>query len=116
MRRFSYRELREHLPAMARMPLSKRAERYLREHHPEAAKEPRPKKTPATRRDHVRIYTITTMGAARGESVPHLRMSGHWLERCGFGARTRVFVHVEPGRLVMTTTDPGSVSDAEQRR
>jgi hypothetical protein len=113
MRRFSYRELRGHLPAMARMPLSKRAQRYLREHHPEAAREPRPKKNPKARRDDVRVYTITTVAAARGESVPHLRMSGHWLERYGFADRTRVFVRIEPGRLVLTTTDPGT--DVQQR-
>ena len=106
MRRFRYQELRDRLPVLARMPRSRRAERYLREHFPNAAKEPQRKRKRERRRDDVRVYTITSMGTARGEAVPHLRMSGRWLERCGFANRTRVFVTVEAERLVLTTTDP----------
>jgi len=106
MRRFRYRELLERLPALARMPRSRRAERYLREHFPNAAKERRVKAKPKSRRDGVRMYTITMMGTARGVSVPHLRLSGRWLEKCGFGARSRVFVTVEQGRLIVTAADP----------
>src|SRR5947209_7572344 len=95
MRRFNYRELRRRLPALARVPLSRRAERYLREHFPNAAKELPPKAKTKSRRDGVRVYTITMMGTARGVSVPHLRMSGRWLEKYGFGARSHVFVTVE---------------------
>ena len=104
--RFSYRQLRDRLPALARMRLSTRADRYLREHFPDAATEPQRKQKRQRRRDGVRTYTITAMGTARGQSVPHLRMSGHWLERFGFGDRTRVFVTVEVVRLVLTTSDP----------
>ncbi len=114
MRRFNYRELRRRLPALARMPLSKRAERYLREHFAHAAKETRQKAKAKSRRDGVRTYTITTMGTSRGVSVPHLRMSGRWLERCGFGARARVFVTVEPGRLVLTAADPALATAVQE--
>jgi len=106
MRRFNYRELRRRLPALARMPLSRRAGRYLRERFPNEAKEVRPKASEKSRRDGVRVYTITMMGTARGVSVPHLRMSGRWLEKCGFGPRSRVFVTVEKGRLILTAADP----------
>ena len=106
MRRFNYRELRRRLPALARVPLSRRAERYLRERFPNEAKEVRPKASEKSRRDGMRVYTITMMGTARGVSVPHLRMSGRWLEKCGFGPRSRVFVTVEKGRLILTAADP----------
>ena len=106
MRRFRYRELRDRLPILARMPRSRRAERYLREHFPNAAKEQQRKKKSQRRRDDVRMYTITSMGTASGKAVPHLRISGRWLERCGFGNRTRVFVTVEVGRLIVTVGDP----------
>jgi hypothetical protein len=76
MRRFRYCELRAQLPVLARGPLTKRAERYLREHFPDAAKEATKKTKPGRRRDGVREYTVTMMGAAQGESMPHLRMSG----------------------------------------
>lgn len=115
MRRFRYSELRAQLPVLARGPLTKRAERYLREHFPDAAKETTKKTKPGRRRDGVREYTVTMMGAAQGESVPHLRMSGRWLERCGFAGRTRVFVRVEPGRLVLTTADPALSNSGEER-
>lgn len=112
MRRFRYRELLERLPALARMPRSRRAERYLREHFPDAAKESQPKQKRQRRHDDVRMYTITSMGTARGQSVPHLRMSGRWLERYGFTNRTRVFVTVEAERLVLTTSDPSLPNSA----
>lgn len=115
MRRVSYRELREHLAVMARLPLMTRAERYLRQQCQDAASARPAKNTPKKRRERVRVYTITLKSAAGGQSVPHLRMSGRWLERYGFGNRTRVFVHIEPGRLVLTTTDPAIATNAEER-
>lgn len=115
MRRFHYSELRTNLPALARGPRTRRAERYLREHFPHAAREPRAKATTARRRDGVREYTITLKAAAQGRAVPFLRMSGRWMEQCGFSGRTRVFVRVEPGCLVLTTYDP-AIGDCDEQR
>lgn len=112
MRRFNYRKLRELLPALAQSPRSRRAERYLRERFPEAATEAKSKERPRRRSDGVREYSLTALtrracGAARNEAaVPYLRMSGRWLDKCGFPVHARVFVKVEPGRLVLTTEDP----------
>jgi hypothetical protein len=34
--------------------------------------------------------------------VPHLRLTGRWLEQAGFTAGARVIVHVLNGQLVIT--------------
>ena len=119
MRRFRYRELRGRLPALARAPLSRRAERYLREHFPEVAKEPKQTAVPKRRRDGVREYRLTRLaragavvGAGRKTPVPYLRMSGQWMETFGFCIDSRVFITAEPGRLVMTLEDPAIVPAA----
>ncbi len=115
MKRFRYGELHKHLPALVRWPRSRRAERYLREHFPHAAQERRAKAQPRRRRDGMREYTITSIGTTRGAAVPFLRMSGRWLEQCGFSSRARVFVRVEPGRLVVTMDDPAIANGRESQ-
>ena len=45
-------------------------------------------------------------------SVPWIRMQGHWLTRAGFGIGANVSIHVEPGRLVMTSVDDGLASSS----
>lgn len=102
----------QRLPILARSRRSRAAQQFLRERAPErAASAPRGSK-PHRRRDDVREYTMTSIarpgmrGASPDVSVPFLRMSGRWLDRCGFPIGSRVYLKVEPGRLVMTTEDP----------
>jgi len=38
----------------------------------------------------------------RCQLVPLLRMSGHWLEQCGFGIGALVSVTAKQGRIVLT--------------
>ncbi len=109
MRRFRYRELLERLPALARMPRSRRAERYLREHFPNAAKEPQRKQKRHRRSDGVREYSLTRRSIDERGGVPYLRVSGKWLERYGFPIGARVYLKAERGKLILTSEDPAGV-------
>jgi hypothetical protein len=40
------------------------------------------------------------------DRVPFLRVSGRWLEQCGFSIGTRYYVTVTHGKLMLTTADP----------
>lgn len=117
MRRFRYRELLGRLPALTRGPRSRRAERYLREHFPDEAKEAQRKPKRPRRRDGVREYRMTSRArplhryyGSPEEYVPYLRMSGRWLTQSGFPIDARVFVKVEPGRLILTVEDPAKTA------
>jgi hypothetical protein len=37
--------------------------------------------------------------------VPHLRLTGHWLEQAGFAIGQQVTVTVQHGKLVITITE-----------
>lgn len=64
------------------------------------------------RRAGVRTFTVTRryIEACRphqqGELVPLLRMSGHWLEQCGFGTGALVSVMAKQGKIVLTIFRP----------
>lgn len=59
----------------------------------------------------MRTLTVSTLfrdaaqkGSITGKAkVPHLRLTGRWLERAGFAPGSRVHVHVVNGQLVITT-------------
>jgi hypothetical protein len=67
-------------------------------------RKPRPWRSP-----HVLTVTMrlvprsATMEETR---VPYLRMSGRWLAAHGFGIGEPVYVTVEQGRVILTTTPP----------
>lgn len=48
-----------------------------------------------------RFLTVTNM-PGNFANMPWIRLAGQWLEQAGFSVRTRVRVHVEAGRLIIT--------------
>ncbi len=103
------------LPALARNGNGRAARRYLRERTKAVAGEGPAEAAPRhRRRDDIRELTVTSMQRPRRDLcsaetyVPRLRLAGRWLEENGFGMHARVFVKVEPGRLIVTVDDPGS--------
>lgn len=51
----------------------------------------------------------------KGETVPLLRMSGHWLEEHGFSIGGNVYVEAGEGRLILTNDDARSADLMESR-
>ena len=47
-------------------------------------------------------HTAHLSSMTRNARVPHLRLTGQWLERAGFPPGARVAVHVVNGQLVIT--------------
>jgi len=45
------------------------------------------------------------------DRVPFLRVSGRWLEQCGFAIGTRYYVTVMHGKLTLTIADPDGVDE-----
>ncbi len=96
------------LPALALPGERRAARRYLRERTKDLTCQGPSEVTPRRRRDGVRELTVTSMHQPRRDRfapetyVPCLRLSGRWLEQHGFGIHARVFVKVEPGRLIVT--------------
>jgi toxic protein SymE len=43
---------------------------------------------------------------SRHDRVPFLRVSGRWLEQCGFSIGTRYYVTVTQGKLMLTLAEP----------
>jgi hypothetical protein len=60
----------------------------------------------------VRTFTVTSRRIASRypggaeDRVPLLRLSGHWLERCGFATDAIAAVKVRQGRIVITILQP----------
>jgi len=106
----------QRLPVLARSRRSRAARQFLRERAPKPTSAADRKSKASRRRDGVREYTMTSItrpgvnGTSRAASVPFLRMSGRWLDRCGFPIGSRIYLKSEPGRLVLTTEDPANVS------
>ena len=96
------------LPALALPGEGRAARRYLRERTKDLTRERPSEATPRCRRDGVRELRVSSMQRPRrdrcsGETyVPCLRLAGRWLEQNGFDIHARVFVTVEPGRLIVT--------------
>ena len=69
---------------------------------PPAAASPKPRRTRTPVCLKVdRRFRYTSSPA--GETVPLLRMSGHWLEERGFSIGENVYVEAEEGRLILTS-------------
>ena len=45
------------------------------------------------------------------DRVPFLRVSGRWLEQCGFPIGARYYVTVAHGKLMLTIADPDGSDD-----
>jgi hypothetical protein len=81
---------------------------------PPAATPPKPRRTrtPACLTMDRRFrYT----SEPKGETVPLLRMSGHWLEEHGFRIGGNVYVEAREGRLILTKDDARSADLMESR-
>ena len=97
-----------HVPMEAPSPAQRRRElRDMRRREAASAEAPLP---PARRRrpDGIREATFTSLLTAYRKVVPFLRLSGHWLAAHGFKPRTRVYIAVEAGKLVITAADPAA--------
>ncbi|HEV7485933.1 MAG TPA: SymE family type I addiction module toxin [Thermoanaerobaculia bacterium] len=44
----------------------------------------------------------------REAKVPYLRLSGRWLEECGFAVGAPIYVKAEHGKLIVTNEDPAA--------
>ena len=60
------------------------------------------------RTDDVRAFTLSAFEVGYKNLVPMLRLRGRWLARLGFKPGMRVYIATEPGKLVMTVTDPAT--------
>ena len=64
------------------------------------------------RKKDVRTLTVSMLLRQRSsrrsghDRVPFLRVSGRWLEQCGFAIGTRYYVTVAHGKLVLTLAEP----------
>ena len=105
----------QQLPVLAR-PRRRRV-RVAKHATPRAqgARKPRPWRSPRILTMTMRLVPRTsTMGEAR---VPYLRMSGRWLAVHGFRIGEPVYVTVEQGRVILTSTPPANdASGAELAR
>ncbi len=61
-----------------------------------------------------RRYREPGLRHPEGQWVPLLRMSGRWLEQCGFANGARIYVIAQQRKLMLTNYDPASadVQDA----
>jgi hypothetical protein len=79
-----------------------------------ATAEERTTTTPRRERRKKDIRTLTVSMLLRQRSlrrsghdrVPFLRVSGRWLEKCGFAIGTRYYVTVAQGKLMLTLAQP----------
>lgn len=64
------------------------------------------------RKKHIRTLTVSMLLRQRlsrrsgHDRVPFLRVSGRWLEQCGFSIGTRYYVTVAHGKLMLTLAEP----------
>lgn|ERR1051325_2357608 len=93
--------LRRH-PALSRIRQRRSRKQVGPRPAPSAEPKPRPARVPQT-------LTMTTRRINRDSEptavVPYLRMSGRWLEECGFAIGAGVQVIAERGRIVLTSAD-----------
>ncbi|MGA8808452.1 MAG: SymE family type I addiction module toxin [Thermoanaerobaculia bacterium] len=77
--------------------------------------------TNAPRREHrkkdIRTLTVSMLLRQRSsrqsghDRVPFLRVSGRWLEQCGFAIGARYFVTVAQGKLMLTLAEPEELDE-----
>jgi hypothetical protein len=64
------------------------------------------------RRKDIRTLTVSMLLRQRSSTrrghdrVPFLRVSGRWLEQCGFAIGARYYVTVAQGKLMLTLAEP----------
>jgi hypothetical protein len=64
------------------------------------------------RKEHIRTLTVSMLLRPRSsmrsgrDRVPFLRVSGEWLEQCGFAIGARYHVTVAQGKLLLTLAEP----------
>ena len=69
------------------------------------------------RKEDIRRLTVSMLLRQRSsrrsghDRVPFLRVSGRWLEQCGFAIGTRYYVTVAQGKLMMTIAEPDGSDD-----
>jgi hypothetical protein len=74
----------------------------------ERTKEPRRER----RKEDIRTLTVSMLLRQRSsrrsghDRVPFLRVSGRWLEQCGFAIGTQYYVTVSQGKLMLTLVQP----------
>jgi|GEM_PF-1281334 len=65
-----------------------------------------------SRKKDIRTLTVSMLLRQRSsrrsghDRVPFLRVSGQWLDQCGFAIGTRYYVTVAQGRLMLTLVEP----------
>jgi toxic protein SymE len=63
------------------------------------------------RKEHIRTLTVSMLlrqrspGRSGHDRVPFLRVSGRWLEQCGFAIGARYYVTVAQGKLMLTLAE-----------
>jgi Toxin SymE, type I toxin-antitoxin system len=68
--------------------------------------------THGRRKEGIRRLTVSTLLRQRSSArsghdrVPFLRVSGRWLEQCGFVIGARYYLTVEQGKLMLTLAEP----------
>jgi len=64
------------------------------------------------RKEDIRTLTVSMLLRQRSsrrsghDRVPFLRVSGRWLEQCGFAIGARYYVTVAKGKLILTLAEP----------
>jgi len=94
------------VPALARKTNDRVARRYRRELRPVAVELPNNEKQ-ARRCDGVRVLRLSSLHR-RETKVPYLRLSGRWLQDCGFAIGASIYVKAERGKLIVTSEDPAA--------
>lgn len=98
-----------HVPCALPTPAQRRRELRDMRRGAALAEAPLP---PARRRraDGIREATFTATVTEYQKVVPYLRLRGQWLAQLGFTPKTRIYIAAEPGRLVITATDPATAA------
>ncbi|MEA2414575.1 MAG: Toxin SymE, type toxin-antitoxin system [Thermoanaerobaculia bacterium] len=69
------------------------------------------------RKKDIRTLTVSMLLRQRSsrrsghDRVPFLRVSGRWLEQCGFAIGARYYVTVAPGKLMLMLAEPDGSDD-----
>jgi len=95
------------LPALARSSNDRVARRYRRELRPVVVELTKNVKR-ARRCDGVRVLRLSSLHR-RETKVSYLRLSGRWLQECGFAIGASIYVKAERGKLIVTSEDPTAV-------
>jgi hypothetical protein len=102
-------------------PLQRRARSACRPSHTASTATAEEQTTNAPRRERrkkdIRTLTVSMLLRQRSsrrsghDRVPFLRVSGRWLEQCGFAIGARCYVTVTQGKLMLTLAKPDGSDD-----